>query len=323
MYNFTALKTMTIDTPEDKPSVISKVKEKPPKLAECSSSTITHSDSNSDKCSAERSVRPRAYSMHTKPRLRKERAYCYDISSRRSSLPASALIQNFLSVPGLDKNTMDNFDRSDDSSSEEDNLRRARSLKGEKSDSGREPLRRVRSFKTTSKGLINRGDSFKRKKNRSHTGCKVLEDGSDKRDQRNHLTLEDACSPQTIPTVSIDTTGSLDQTPNHFRVLMLGVPGVGKTLLTDQFMTSEFLGNYEYSICKLNFFLNLDMVKRVASMLSSHFAVTSCVLHLTIKHFPLYTGRLFHCYMLDESIYRLRGVDLNIAFILFLDGKSC
>ena len=243
---------MTIDTPEDKHNTSRKIQDRPPKLAECSGSTITQADINTDKCGAERCVRPRAYSMHTKTRLLKEKAY-NDNSSRRSSLPASALIQNFLSVPGIDK-AMDNFDKSDDSGSEEDNLRRARSLKGERSDSGREPLRRVRSFKTTSKGLINRGDSFKRKKNRSHKGCTVLDDGSEHKDQRNHLTLADACSPQTIPTVSIDTTGSLDQTPNYFRVLMLGVPGVGKTLLTDQFMTSEFLGNYEYSICKYIFY---------------------------------------------------------------------
>ena len=255
VFNFTPRENMTADAPEEKPNASFKIKEKPPKLAECRSSVITQSDTNANSNiteKAERCCRPRAYSMHTKTRLsRKERAYCNDISNRRSSLPASALIENFLAVPGLNRNKMDSIERSDDSGSEEEGLRRARSLKGERSESGREPLRRVRSFKTTSKGLINRGDSFKKKRNRSHTGFKVSDDGNDYRDQRNHLSLADACSPQTtIPTVSINTTGSVDQTPNHFRVLMLGVPGVGKTLLTDQFMTSEFLGNYEYSICK-------------------------------------------------------------------------
>lgn len=258
VFNFTVLATMTIDTPDDQSGAFRKIKDKPPKLADCNFSAIIHSGTITDSNSAERTeraercTRPRAYSMHTKSRLsRKERTYRNDISSRRSSLPASSLIENFLAVPGLDKTTMDNnVERSDDSGSDEDSLRRARSLKGERSEGDREPLRRVRSFKTTSKGLINRGDSFKRRRNRSHTGIKVLEDGDINRDQRNHVSLADACSPQTIPTVAIDTTGSLDQTPNHFRVLMLGVPGVGKTLLTDQFMTSEFLGNYEYSICK-------------------------------------------------------------------------
>ena len=37
-------------------------------------------------------------------------------------------------------------------------------------------------------------------------------------------------------------------TPNPFRVLMLGSPGVGKTALTAQFMTSEYLNTYEASL---------------------------------------------------------------------------
>ena len=35
---------------------------------------------------------------------------------------------------------------------------------------------------------------------------------------------------------------------------------------------------------------------------------------------PLYTGELFHSYMLDESICLFCHF---VAFILFLDGKSC
>ena len=249
MLNFTAQCKMTIDTPDEPDGAISKIHNKPPKLGDCRRRVITPTVANSDNSEAARCVRPRAYSMHSKTRLHIDTTHNNDKSSRRSSLPASALIENFLCVPGVDNN-MDYMDKSDESSGEEDHLRRARSLKGERSDSGREPLRRVRSFKTTSKGLINRGDSFKRRKNKSHKGFAVLDDGAECREQRNHLIPANACSPQTIPTVSIDTTGSIDQAPNYFRVLMLGVPGVGKTLLTDQFMTSEFLGNYEYSICE-------------------------------------------------------------------------
>ena len=37
---------------------------------------------------------------------------------------------------------------------------------------------------------------------------------------------------------------------------------------------------------------------------------------LIITHNPLYTGRLFHCYMLDESICHFRGVR-SILLLLF------
>ena len=36
---------------------------------------------------------------------------------------------------------------------------------------------------------------------------------------------------------------------------------------------------------------------------------------------PLYTGGLFHCYMLDESIYHLSC--LFCRFYSICDGKSC
>ena len=43
---------------------------------------------------------------------------------------------------------------------------------------------------------------------------------------------------------------------------------------------------------------------------------------------PLYIGRLFHCYMLDESIYHFGDIGVYfVAFILFLmenpDSKQC
>ena len=43
---------------------------------------------------------------------------------------------------------------------------------------------------------------------------------------------------------------------------------------------------------------------------------------------PLYTGGLFHCYMLDESICNIRGVRVYfVTFILLLmenpDSKQC
>ena len=38
---------------------------------------------------------------------------------------------------------------------------------------------------------------------------------------------------------------------------------------------------------------------------------------------PLYTGGLFHCYMLDESICHLGMSGLFCFFYSIFDGKSC
>ena len=38
---------------------------------------------------------------------------------------------------------------------------------------------------------------------------------------------------------------------------------------------------------------------------------------------PLYTGRLFHCYMLDESIYLLVVSGPLCRYYSIFDGKSC
>jgi len=45
--------------------------------------------------------------------------------------------------------------------------------------------------------------------------------------------------------------GSSDDTPPVYRVLMIGGPGVGKTALTQQFMTSEFMAAQNTSFGQL------------------------------------------------------------------------
>ena len=37
---------------------------------------------------------------------------------------------------------------------------------------------------------------------------------------------------------------------------------------------------------------------------------------------PLYTARLFHCYMLDESNCHFRGVRSILSLSFYFDGKS-
>lgn len=138
-----------------------------------------------------------------------------------------------------------------ESSDENFRTRRARSFRERPEKTG-EGLRRVRSFKTTSKGLVNRGDSFKSRKTTTtsaseYTGCqREIENGGkiDSGTHRNYV----------IPKVTM--TKSEDQT-NTFRVLMLGSEGVGKSSIIDQFMTSEFLGSGSFNVCKYHKSLSL------------------------------------------------------------------
>ncbi|ESO82236.1 hypothetical protein LOTGIDRAFT_92070, partial [Lottia gigantea] len=92
---------------------------------------------------------------------------------------------------------------------------------------------RVRSFKTTSKGVVNRGDSFKKKSSRS---LRLMTTGTDHRDQ-------------TKRTISQEKDGSnhsnSSSAPGYYSVIVLGGAGVGKSTLTRQFMTSEYIDTNE------------------------------------------------------------------------------
>lgn len=74
-------------------------------------------------------------------------------------------------------------------------------------------------------GVINRGDSFRRKRSRSNS------------------LANSPMSPNPSPSVSnpARTFGPVDS----YRVHMLGGPGVGKTALISQFCTSECINAYE------------------------------------------------------------------------------
>ena len=133
---------------------------------------------------------------------------------------------------------------SDDSSGENNaRVRRVRPFKDRPERSGGEQ-RSVRSFKMTSKGLVNRGDSFKSRKSENisykqlngvNTG--VQNANMDKNANKNYI----------IPKGVMTET---DDRQRFFRVLMLGSGGVVKTSIINQFMTSEFLGGGHFNICK-------------------------------------------------------------------------
>lgn len=93
----------------------------------------------------------------------------------------------------------------------------------------------VRNFSTSSRGLINRGDSFKRKSNQS-IASDVGSCGSCDRSRA----------------LSINSSVA-SATPSLSKILMLGDTGVGKTALLQQFMTSEYMGAIETSFGESSF----------------------------------------------------------------------
>ncbi|KAK3085619.1 hypothetical protein FSP39_006166 [Pinctada imbricata] len=101
-----------------------------------------------------------------------------------------------------------------------------------------EPLRRVRSFKMTSKGIVNRGDSFRHSNsslNSADSGHKVLESEV----KRGGISKEYSSDSDSRPSTSI---------PNVYKVALCGSVGVGKTALVNQFKTSEYMGGFEIAI---------------------------------------------------------------------------
>ncbi|XP_060601856.1 GTP-binding protein REM 1-like [Ruditapes philippinarum] len=106
--------------------------------------------------------------------------------------------------------------------------------------SSQQPLQRVRSFKTTSKGgIVNRGDSFKRSSNSvNSTGSAIV--NVDKAGNAVPVNRQRANSTHSKESANGDSIASSIET-QVYKVAMLGDKGVGKTSLTNQFMTSEFV----------------------------------------------------------------------------------
>lgn len=106
-----------------------------------------------------------------------------------------------------------------------------------------ETFQRVRSFKLTSKGLVNHGDSFRNRNKGKISSSK----GSFKNNKR-----------QRLPSDTSTDTESCCSCPNeYYRIAILGAHSVGKTALMNQFMTSEYIGGQDASG---NFTLILDVI---------------------------------------------------------------
>ncbi|XP_061162721.1 GTP-binding protein GEM-like [Saccostrea echinata] len=107
-----------------------------------------------------------------------------------------------------------------------------------------EPLRRVRSFKMTSKGIVNRGDTF-RQSNSSLASDGSFSEHISHREKHRQRVLSESDSVDFDNANKQATSTSI---PNVYRVALCGSVGVGKTALVNQFKTSEYMGGFEISI---------------------------------------------------------------------------
>ncbi|XP_013165553.1 PREDICTED: uncharacterized protein LOC106116315 isoform X2 [Papilio xuthus] len=94
---------------------------------------------------------------------------------------------------------------------------------------------RLRHFSITGKGVVNRGDSLRSRRSRSNTSVASSASSTE--------AVTRASAPCSLAS-SRDSSAGL----SAYRVLVLGAPGVGKSSLIGQFMTSEYLHAYDTSI---------------------------------------------------------------------------
>ncbi|XP_041972646.1 NHS-like protein 1 isoform X2 [Aricia agestis] len=94
---------------------------------------------------------------------------------------------------------------------------------------------RLRHFSITGKGVVNRGDSLRSRRSRSNTSV---------------ASSASSTEPATRASAPCSLASSRDSSAglSAYRVLVLGGPGVGKSSLVGQFMTSEYLHAYDTSI---------------------------------------------------------------------------
>ncbi|XP_049879929.1 uncharacterized protein LOC126376523 [Pectinophora gossypiella] len=96
---------------------------------------------------------------------------------------------------------------------------------------------RLRHFSITGKGVVNRGDSLRSRRSRSNTSVASSASSTE--------AVTRASAPCSLAS-SRDSSAGL----SAYRVLVIGAPGVGKSSLVGQFMTSEYLHAYDTSIDK-------------------------------------------------------------------------
>ena len=107
---------------------------------------------------------------------------------------------------------------------------------------------RVRCFCTTPKGIVNKGDSIVRaKSNTSMVSAASYGSGLNLAMDDRRLSLNSQGSA--THSVASSNDASSHETP-IYKVIVLGKDGVGKTAVTQQFMTSEYMGAQNTSFGK-------------------------------------------------------------------------
>ena len=105
-----------------------------------------------------------------------------------------------------------------------------------------EVLRRVRSFKTTTKGVVNSGDILRKRGSMSLTPTSGLTVTSSEIDltASKPLGMGRARLPSTTSQgSSAEYSFASSGAPSYYRILVLGSSGVGKSALINQFMSSD------------------------------------------------------------------------------------
>lgn len=123
-----------------------------------------------------------------------------------------------------------------------------------------EDFYRVRTFSTSSKGILNKGDSFKRKRRAAAAAAEAEKKGQTTSaavvvvEATGKAAKAKKPVPATSAAVSSASVGrSLLQTVSaeNSRVLVMGGPGVGKRSIMQQFLTSEYMGTADSSHGKI------------------------------------------------------------------------
>lgn len=103
---------------------------------------------------------------------------------------------------------------------------------------------RLRNFSVTSRGVINQGDSYRA---RSASALNTPVHGTFTEFPRSEQRLS-VSSAYSTGEPSLTGSGETNSSQNpRYRVLMTGALGVGKTALTNQFLTSEYTNAYDSS----------------------------------------------------------------------------
>ncbi|XP_022246266.1 GTP-binding protein RAD-like [Limulus polyphemus] len=157
---------------------------------------------------------------------------------------------------------------------------------------------RLRNFSLTPKGVINRGDSFRSKSRSIHSVSSVSSLPS-----RNSTALP---TTPVIPPAWLPSTGD-SEVPHVFvtesvrhRVLVIGCPEVGKSSLTSQFTTSEYICAYETSLAEEN-------EKSVTIVLNGQESELVFVEHSFVDNMILLTICNFDAYIVVYSVINKRS----------------